>query len=213
MTILKKIATGCAAAVIVGFGALTGAQASTLDFTTATYASTFGQNVVTDTVDGVNFTITATAYGSDGFRQANGGGLSFGRPGNGMTSLLIQADQQVTFNSMTGRGHGLAAPQLPFIMGYPGTQAQPPVGFASAMLETVSFPIDPNATSPSGLMFIFGIDLTAPGGSSILSSALIRSFDFTVANAVSAVPLPAGLALMFTGLGFLGFAGRRKKTA
>ena len=215
MTILKKFATGCATAFVLGFGALTGAQAATLDFTTATYNSTFGPNVVTDTVDGVTFTITATARGVDGFRQSFDRGLSFGVPGNGMYGLMIEADQDVVFNSFDGRGHGFPqfAGQLPFTIGLDGAPASAPFSFASVAMETLGFPNGPIALD-AGRKLLFNVDFGSLTGSYFYAQAVIKSFDFNrVIPNVSAVPLPAGLALMLTGLGFFGFAGRRKKPA
>lgn len=56
-------------------------------------------------------------------------------------------------------------------------------------------------------------------GASLLSGASMFDFSYTgdefyiaTATAVSAVPLPAGVALLLTGLAGLGVAGRRKKT-
>ena len=93
---ITSVLGGIATAFVLTFTSISGAAASTLDFSTATYASTFGPNTANDTVDGVNFTITATARGTDGFRQSSGG-LQFGVPGNGMYSIAIVADQDLQY--------------------------------------------------------------------------------------------------------------------
>ena len=198
--------------------AVNSATASTLDFTTAPYASTFfgpDANVTTDTVDGVNFTITATARGVDGFRQVLGGGLQFGLPGNGMFTIAITADQDLTFNNMFGHGHGFPqqiSGQLAFNIDVDGVSQSVGNMFTSTALETVSF-VDGPISVLSGQSFLFAIDYSVFVGSNILASADVRSFDFTVATTTtpSPVPLPAGLPLLMAGLGAFGFLRKKRK--
>ena len=205
-----------AGAALATMAALTvgSATASTLDFGTTPYASTFGPNVTTDSVDGVNFVITATARGADGFRQSAGNGLNFGVPGNGMYTLAITADQDLTFNSMYGHGHSfpVQADQLSFNIEVDGASQSVGNMFASTTLETVSFASGPIAVS-SGQSFFFEIDYSVFIGSSIYASALIGSFDFTVASTTppSPVPLPAGFPLLMVGLGAFGFLRKKRK--
>lgn len=201
----------------MSFGLAGGASAATLDFTTATYASTFGPNVATDLVDGVNFTVTATARGADGFRQGGGGGLSFGVPGNGMYSLSIVADQDLTFNSMFGKGHGFPtrAGQMPFDMDVAGTEVSGDNMFVSAphfstAYETVSFAGGPISVT-AGQTFFFHADFGALVGSSIYASALVRSLDFSTVAGPSPIPLPAGLPLLIGGIAFLGLVRQKRQ--
>lgn len=186
------------------------ASAATLDFTTNTYASTFGPNVATDSIDGVNFTITATARGVNGFRQGGAGGLSFGVPGNGMYSIAIVADKDVEYNSMYGNGHSLTAfaGQLPFDIDVEGSEVSGGNMFADTSLQTVAFGDGPISVA-AGETFFFHVDFDALIGSSIYASALVKSFDFSVDQA-PAVPLPAGMPLLLAGLGGLAVLRRRK---
>ena len=93
-----------ALALVLAGGA---AQAGTLDFTDAAFASTFpgfgaGNSTASVMVDGALFTVEATdARGTNGFRQ-NANGLSFGLPGNGMNIITITADKDVLFSSLFG---------------------------------------------------------------------------------------------------------------
>ncbi len=208
MSIKRQRVAGFATAVFMSIGLAASASASTLDFTTSTYATTFGPNVVSDTVDGVNFTVTGFARGVDGFRQGAGGGLSFGTPGNGMNGIAIVADQDLVFNSMYGFGHGftLKAGQMPFNASVDGTDVSVGDMFATTALETVGFGSGPIAVA-AGQTFLFYADFGSLVGSSIFASARVKSFDFTVA----AVPVPAGLPLLIGGLAFLGVTGRRKR--
>lgn len=186
------------------------ASAATLDFTTSTYDATFGPNVATDSVDGVNFTITATARGVNGFRQGLGRGLSFGVPGNGMYTIAIVADKDVEYNSMYGKGHGSTqnAGQLPFDIDVGAVEVSGGNMFTDTTLQTVVFAGGPISVS-AGETFFFHVDFDALIGNNIYASALVKSFDFTVDQAPT-VPLPAGLPLMLAGLGGLVVLRRRK---
>ncbi|MDQ2090931.1 VPLPA-CTERM sorting domain-containing protein [Marimonas arenosa] len=205
---MKNILSNVATVAFMTAGLVTGASASTIDFTTSTYASTFGPNVVTDTVDGVNFTIVATARGANGFRQGGGGGLKFGVPGNGMYTISIVADQNLTFNSMYGAGHTLTqyAGQLPFDLSVDGSLAGDDLMFTNSSLQTVSFG---GINVDAGEAFLFAVDFGSLTGSSIYASALVKSFDFSI-NGMAPVPLPASLPLLLGGLGLIGFVRRRR---
>ena len=215
MKMTKLAFAGATLAVMTTF-AVGNATASTLDFTTAPYASTFGPNVATDTVDGVNFTITATARGVNGFRQAfGGGGLGFGVPGNGMYTISITADQDLTFNNMYGRGHVFSqqsASQLSFNIDVDGASQSVGNMFSSNALETVGF-VDGPISVLSGQSFFFAIDYSVFAGSSALASAAVRAFDFTVSTTPppSPVPLPAGFPLLMAGLGAFGLLRKKRK--
>ncbi len=213
-TIVKRAAPVAAAL----FLSLSGAQAATLDFTTATYANSSDGLAVNDTVDGVNFSITPTAKGTNGFRQDSlRGGLSFGVPGNGMYTISIVADQDVVFNSMYGNGHGFTAQanQLSFDIDVGGTEVSGDNMFApaphfSTLYETVNFADGPIAVS-AGQSFFFRVDFDALGGGSVFASALVRSLDFSTVASPSPVPLPAGLPLLIGGVGILAVVRRRKQ--
>lgn len=211
---MTKLTFAGAALASMATLAVGSATASTLDFATTPYATTFGPNVTTDSVDGVNFVITATARGSDGFRQSAGNGLNFGVPGNGMYTLAITADQDLTFNSMYGHGHAFPthADQLSFNITVDGAYQSFGNMFTLTTLETVSFANGPIAVS-SGQSFFFETDYSVLVGSSIYASALMGSFDFTVATTTppSPVPLPAGFPLLMAGLGAFGFLRKKRK--
>jgi PEP-CTERM motif len=213
---LMNFVTRGTTAICLAVGLASGAAAATLDFATPTYASTFGPNVATDSVAGVNFTITATARGVNGFRQSfDSSGLSFGVPGNGMYSISIVADQNLVFNSMYGKGHGFTPSpgQLPFDLTVAGGLVSSSLMFATNVLETVNFASGPVSVA-SGQAFKLDVDFGSLVGSSIFASALIKSLDFDlVGNSPSPVPLPAGLSLLLAGLGAFGFVGRKKKRA
>lgn len=212
MKMTKLTFAGAALAAMTTF-AVGSANASTLDFDTLPYANTFGPNVTNDTVDGVNFEVTATARGVDGFRQALTGGLGFGVPGNGMYTISITADQDLTFNSMYGHGHvfDIYASQLSFNIDVDGSSQSVGNMFASSAFETVDFDNGPIAVS-SGQAFYFAIDYSVFVGSSIYASAAVRSFDFTVTSTPpSPVPLPAGFPLLIAGLGAFGFLRKKRK--
>ncbi|MFW5426987.1 MAG: hypothetical protein ACKE8G_06090 [Methylophagaceae bacterium] len=183
-------------------------SAGTIDFSTPTYDSTFGPNTATDLVDGVNFNITATARGSDGFRQPfDHVGLKFGVPGNGMYSISITADQDVTYTSLFGRGHGFTgrAGQLPFDISANGSLSIDNLQFAPSTFSAASLG---SILILAGEALLIDVDFSSLIGSRIYASAILQSLDFSK-TAVSAVPIPAA-AFMFAPalLGFLGF--RRK---
>jgi len=201
--------------IIITFACLFGsiASAGTIDFRTSPYATTFqgianpNGNVTTDSVDGVNFTITATARGADGFRQGTDG-LNFGVSGNGMYSLSIIADADIEYSSLTAKGHTLTqfAGQLPFDLSVSGALQVDNLMFGPSSFSTELLSILVSA----GDAFLIDIDYSALVGSSIYSLAKLQSLNFT-ASSVSAVPLPAAVWLFGSALGFMGFF-RKKKT-
>ena len=216
MSNFTKIVASGASAVLLSFGFAGGAGAIPLDFTTATYAPTVDGLSVSDTVAGVNFVITPTARGADGFRQDGRGGLSFGVPGNGMYTISIVADQDLMYNSMTGIGHGFnQVGQLPFDIAVGGTEVSGDNMFApaphfSVAFETVSFAGGPISVA-AGQTFLFGVDFVALAGSPVLASALVRSLDFSTSPGISPIPLPAGLPLLIGGIGALAVLRRKKQ--
>jgi hypothetical protein len=188
--------------------AVTPASAATLDFRTSPYASTFGPNVTTDTVDGVAFTITATARGVNGFRQGSAG-LNFGVPGNGMYSVSIVSDTDLEYTALTGRGHTLTsfAGQLPFDLSADGELQVDdlmfgPGTFSSADLGEVFV--------AAGDPFLIAVDFGALTGSSIYASAVLQTLDFEQA---APVPVPGAALLFGSALVGAGVFGRRKKHA
>ncbi|WP_135507366.1 VPLPA-CTERM sorting domain-containing protein [Roseovarius aestuariivivens] len=167
-------------------------------------------------VDGVNFTVTATsARGTNGFRRpGDDAGLQFGLPGNGMNVITIVADQDVTFTSLTGEDLSLSNFTTP--MQFNGT-AGSLVAFTGIQFPSSLGIVDfTDFTLTSGDALIFAADYSArPGFSVIDATAVLSSLDFskTVTGGPGAqIPLPAGLPLLLTGLGVLGLA-RRRKTA
>lgn len=203
---MKTFATTLAAGVFTAAFA----QAATLDFTTAPFA-TSTVPTTSATVDGVNFSFVATARGADGFRQGSGG-LSFGVPGNGMYSISIVADQDLVFNSMTGGGHSLTsfADQLPFDVSVEGTDVADDLMFDSFATQTLTFAAAPVSVS-AGEAFLIAVDFDALVGSSFYASARNGSIDFDLASA-PAVPLPAGLPLMIGAFAGLGALRRKSKS-
>ncbi|MDQ7073180.1 MAG: hypothetical protein Q9N32_06545 [Gammaproteobacteria bacterium] len=183
-------------------------SAGTIDFSSSTYNTTTSTNTATDFVDGVNFNITVTSQGADRFVQAFGNaGLSFGVPGNGMHSISIVADQDLTYTSLTGRGHTLInnAGQLPFDISANGSLAIDNLMFSPSVFTVASLG---SISILAGQALLIDVDFSALTGSSIFASATLQSLDFSKAG-VSAVPIPAA-ALLFAPalLSFLGF--RRK---
>lgn len=183
-------------------------SAGTIDFSTSTYNSTFGPNTATDLVDGVNFSITATARGVDGFRQSfDHVGLKFGVPGNGMYSISITADQDVTYTSLFGRGHTFVgrAGQLPFDIYANGSLSIDNLTFTPSVFSAASLG---NIFLLAGETLLIDVDFASLTGSSIFASATLGSLDFSKAT-VSAVPVPAALFMFAPAL--LGFLGSRRK--
>jgi len=203
---MKKILT---LAFIFSFSAST--SASLIDFRTTPYASTFGPNTTTDMVDGVNFAITATARGVNGFRQNfAGAGLNFGIPGNGMYSLSIVSDTDIEYTSLVGRGHTQtsSAGQLPFDLSVNGNLQLDNLLFAANVFSTASLG---NISVTAGEAFLIDVDFGSLVGSSANASAVLQSLNFNTVLAPSTVPVPATLLLFISGLGFLRLGGRNKK--
>lgn len=208
---MKKLVFAACAAMSIG-GA---AQAASLDFTDAAFASTFPSSGVTSTatsiVDGVTFTVEATdARGVNGFRQ-DANGLRFGVPGNGMYTITISADQDVTFESMSGIDTSLRARTTSmlfdaYITG--GAMVLSDVAFpeTSGTVDFADFDLD------AGESLVFAADFSARTGfSSIFASAALTSFSFSKATTPqpSAVPLPAGMPLLLAALGSFAWIRRR----
>ena len=188
------------------------ASASLIDFSTSPYASTFGTSVTTtDTVDGVNFTVTATSFGADGFRQ-NSSGLSFGKPGNGMTSLSIVSDTDIEYTSLSGKGNFITADDLPFDLKVNGSLVINDLKFTSSSLSTVSLG---NISVSAGDTFLITTDYSQVT-TFALSSAVLKALNFNKAPSnptpSSTVPAPAVLWLLLSGLGLFRLGGLNKKT-
>ena len=188
------------------------ASASLIDFTTTPYASTFGTSVTTDTVDGVTFTMTATAFGADGFRQNFSGGLNFGKPGNGMTSLSIMSDTDIIYTSLSGKGNFITADDLPFDLKVNGSLVINDLKFTSSSLSTVSLG---NISVSAGDTFLITTDYSQVT-TFALSSAVLKALNFNKAPSnptpSSTVPAPAVLWLLLSGLGLFRLGGLNKKT-
>ncbi len=187
----------------------TSASAAIIDFRSAPYASTFGSNQTTDTVNGVNFTITATARGSDGFRQ-NSDGLSFGVPGNGMYSITIVSDADLEYTSLLGKGHTLTnnAGQLPFDISVNGVEKIDDLQFPAGSFSAANLS---NIAVSAGDAFLIAVDFPALTGSNLFASAVLQTLSFNKAQnpPVSTVPLPATILLFIGGLGILrAFTGK-----
>jgi len=186
------------------------ASASIIDFRTASYASTFGNDTTTDSIDGVNFTITATARGVNGFRQNFGSsGLSFGVPGNGMFTLSIVADADVEYTSLFGRGHVQTthAGQLPFDISVNGLLQNDNIMFVPSIFTSVSLG---SLLVNQGDALLIGVDYTALSGSTIFANAVLQALNFVV-PASSSVPNPSTILLLMVAIpGLLGARRHRQ---
>ncbi len=190
----------------------TSASAAIIDFRSVPYASTFfppNPEVTTDTVNGVNFTITATARGVDGFRQ-NSDGLRFGVPGNGMYSISIVSDADLEYTSLLGKGHTLTnfAGQLPFDISVNGVQKIDNLQFPASTFNAENLS---NIAVSAGDAFLIAVDFTALTGSRVFASAVLQTLSFNKVQSppLSTVPLPATILLFIGGLGILrAFTGK-----
>lgn len=191
-----------AAAICVAYAG--GANAASIDFTDAFTVVTpsaipSAPLVITEVSEGVTFTISATARGVDRFVQGSNG-LNFGIPGNGMNSLSLVANQDVSFTGFTGRDNFATltgSPSYEALIG--GVLASSGNGVTGSALTGYSFNSGPLALS-AGQSFLF-----QPEAFGVLIGGAIASLEFEVA----AVPLPAGLPMMLAGLGLLGLKRKR----
>jgi len=185
--------------LIATFGS-TVSSASIIDFTnTDYYASTYnGLNTTKELIDGVNLTFTATARGINGFRQNSTTGLSFGIPGNGMSSLSIVADKDIEYTSLLGLGHTLTgyAGQLPFDVYTNGALQHNNLTFVPNIFTAVPLT---NLSVSAGDALLIEVDYSALTGNASYSKAAIQSLNFQVTTA-SSVPLPSTLWLMMIGI-------------
>lgn len=202
-----------AAAAIAVVSALS-AQAGTIDFTDPAFASTFpafgDQSEATLEIDGVNFTFLPTARGTDGFRQAfDDTGLSFGLPGNGMNTLQVIADQDVTYTSLTAEDRTLLNNSTGALF---NIQDNGVFVVQDLALPTTFAEVDFNDLSLSaGDVLTIQFSFEARQGFNVLfSSAVLGSLAFETDAGVDPIPLPAGLPLMLGGLG--AFAWMRSKS-
>jgi len=193
-------------ALTLAFLTVNSAWSAVIDFRDSTFASTFGPNVATDTVDGVNFTFTSTARGINGFRQS-GTGLRFGVPGNGMYSLSIVADTNLKYTFLEGKGHTLTsfAGQLPFDVYADSNLSKDNLMFGAGALSVMALG---DIHVAAGDTFLINVDFSALTGSSIYASAVLQTLGFEV----STVPLPASVWLFGSALAAVGFFARKKQT-
>jgi hypothetical protein len=202
------------AALALGLGTFS-AQAASIDFTDSAFGTTFPASgdpasTASVAVDGVNFVVTAEARGTDGFRQSfDSAGLSFGLPGNGMFSISIVADTDVTYESFFGENRtqsGFSTPQL-FNLLAGGSMVDTGLSFGTSF-GTVDFA---DLFVAAGTAFVIDVDFTARSGyNSIYAQAILGSLDFS--KAMAPIPLPAGLPLLLLGLGGLALV-RKKRTS
>ena len=208
-------------ALVAGCLAAGAANAAQIDFTTSDFASTFPQagdpaSTANVTIGGVEFTITASARGTDGFRQSfDDTGLSFGLPGNGMTQISIVADSDVTYTDITGEDRTntqFSEPQLGDLL-LDGVVVEDNFSFADSF-ATLNFD---DISVTAGQTFVVAADFSPPQTylyNPIFALFVLGSLGFEVADEpvdpTTPVPLPAGLPLLLAGLGALGIAKRRK---
>jgi len=200
------------ATLLASASMLTFAQAATLDLTDAAFANTFDGGIPASAIfDGVTFTITPTAKGVDGFR-GNAQGLSFGTPGNGMFSMSIVADRNISLNAITGVDLSLTAQTTGVLFdGMIGTSSV----FADLIFDNPIAEIDfADVILDAGDAFLVTADLSARSGfNSVFAAATIGSIDFSNVPTppVSPVPLPAGGFLFLSGLAGVAAFKRRTK--
>jgi len=193
-------------------------QAGTLDFAGSEFATTFPQagdpdSVANVTVDGVDFTVTAQARGTNGFRQ-NSDGLGFGVPGNGMYSISIVASADVMFESLTGIDRAILSRTT--ASRFDGTAGGVGV-FDDLAIPTALGSVDfADFTLTAGDVFNLAYDFTdRTGFNSIFASATISGLSFSKVvtdpgTNPNAVPLPAGMPLLLAGLGAFAWVRRRQ---
>lgn len=199
--------------VALGLGTGTAAVAATFDLTGKPESTS---RAFTDTVDGIGLTVTPARFfdptnsiigpgGNDVVtRNANGMGIDRGFLDppelNGATELLLLTfDQEVFFDSLT---FGEVDGDDDFDLAIDGT----------FVLEDVNI----LASNP----FLFSLALPGARGTTLgigadtFGGIFGGGDDFRVAEiSVSAVPLPAGILLLLTGVGGLALVGRRRKGA
>lgn len=186
------------------------AHASIIDFADSQFATTFGSAsaLYTDTVtfDGVDFEVTADAFGGNGFRlNTIFGGQNFGKAGNGLISLSFTSTQDVVFTSIVGSDRSdlppvTTNPDLPFDL----------------LVDAVPVVTDFTFTA-AGEIWDFA-DITLSAGSSltiaadvsdVTSAAVLGALSFARPIPTSDMPAPATLALL--GLGIVALGYRRRK--
>ena len=186
------------------------ASASTIDFGTSAFASTFGPNTTTEVVNGVNFSFTATAHGSNGFRQ-NNTALMFGKPGNSMLSLSIVADADLEYTSIFGLGHTFTsqANQLPFDLFVNNALLIDNLTFIPTTYTSISLN---NLFVSAGDTLLIDVDYTGFSSKNrTIASATLQSLNFNLAATTATVPTPPALLLIITAIfGLLGIKKYRQ---
>lgn len=197
----------------------TGAIGATVDFADPAFDSTFGPIIApfTDTqvIDGVTFNFAAESRGANGYRQIDSVtfvpvtvrtpiGLTFGPGGNGMEYLEFVASEDLIIESLAGIDQSNIdsdTTELPISISVGGVSQG-----SSSFSSSGSIWDFADITLTAGTVF----RIADAGTGDPNSNAVLGQLQFSIADSVTPVPLPAGLPLMLVGLGALGLAKRRK---